>query len=273
MTEAAGDLAGQRTLITGATAGIGLATAFALGRHGAQVLVGSRSEHAGGAAVSALRAEGLAADLVIGDAGTSEGCRQIAGAADQVDILINNVGIYPARRFFDSDDSHWDEVLRVNLLSGVRLSRALVPAMIRAGHGRVIFVSSDAAVAVLTELIAYSVSKTAQVVLARGLAQEVAGTGVTVNSVLAGPTRTAGLQAELDDLAREMSTADGTTPLGADAVEREFMNRNKPGSLIRRLLDPAEVAAMIGHLCAPEGAATTGAAIRVDGGLAPTFLP
>lgn len=268
-----GSLAGRRVLVTAGTGGIGFAAARALGQRGAEVVITSRRREAGNACAQRLRDESLNVECIVGDVDSSDGCAAVAEAAGHVDVLVNNAGIYPALRFFETDDAQWDQIFTVNLMASVRLCRHLVPAMQAQGWGRVIFVSSESAVSVITDMIAYSASKAAQAAFARGLAQELAGSGVTANTVLAGPTRTSGLSRVLDSVRAEMVAANGNAAPTDSEVEERFIATRKPGSLIRRLLDPREVANLIAYLATPGASGTTGAALRVDGGLAHTVYP
>jgi NAD(P)-dependent dehydrogenase (short-subunit alcohol dehydrogenase family) len=255
-------IARRRALVTGSTAGIGFAAARALAREGAMVVVNGRTQARVDAAVEALHHDvhhahigGVAADL-----GTADGCAALVEQVPAVDILVNNLGIFEPKPFEAIPDEDWLRLFEVNVLSGVRLTRAYLPDMRSRDWGRVVFVSSESALQIPTEMIHYGVTKTSQLALARGLAETLMGTGVTVNSVLPGPTASEGVGAFVADLAAVR---------GVDAltVEREFFATARPSSIIQRFSTPDEVAAMIAYVCSALASATTGAALRVDGGV------
>jgi NAD(P)-dependent dehydrogenase (short-subunit alcohol dehydrogenase family) len=253
---------GKRALVTGSTAGIGLATARALAREGAMVVVNGRTRTRVDAAVEALHRDlphahigGVAADL-----GTAAGCAEVVDQVPEVDILVNNVGIFEPKPFEAIPDEDWVRFFEVNVLSGVRLTRHYLPCMRSRNWGRVVFVSSESAVQIPTEMIHYGVTKTSQLALARGLAETLVGSGVTVNSVLPGPTSSEGVGAFVADLAAVRGVDVAT-------VEREFLATARPSSIIQRFATPDEVAAMIAYVCSALASATTGAALRVDGGV------
>jgi NAD(P)-dependent dehydrogenase (short-subunit alcohol dehydrogenase family) len=258
-------LRGQRALVTGSTAGIGLAIAEALAREGARVVVNGRSEarvkealdHLAGSGADVL---GLAADL-----GTPEGAAQAIEQHPDLDILVNNLGIYEPKPFHAIADEDWQRMIEVNFMSGVRLCRHHLPRMKERGRGRIIFISSESAVNIPVEMIHYGVTKTMQVALARGLAESCAGTAVTVNSVLAGPTRSEGVSQFIADLAAEK----GIDPA---EVERDFFASARPSSLLQRFAEPAEVASLVAYLASPLASATNGAALRADGGVVRSIL-
>ena len=255
-------LRGRRALVTGSTAGIGLATALALAQEGAEVVVNGRGQPRVDAALDRLRREvpGARASGVAADVGTAEGCRRIATAVPDVDVLVNNAGVFAPTPFEQITDQDWIRFYEVNVLSGVRLSRAYLPGMRSRGWGRIVFVSSESALQIPVEMIHYGTTKTAQLAVARGLAESLAGTGVTVNSVLPGPTRSEGVSAFVADLARAQK-------VDLQTVEREFFARARPSSILQRFASPDEVAAMIVYVCSARASATTGAALRVDGGV------
>jgi NAD(P)-dependent dehydrogenase (short-subunit alcohol dehydrogenase family) len=254
-------LEGKLALISGSTAGIGYAIAHTLAREGATVIVNGRTQPAVDAAVDRIRSEtqgtvlGFAADLSRAEA-AQELVRRHAG----IDILVNNLGIFEAKAFEDIPDEDWQRFFDVNVLSGVRLARLVLPAMRRANWGRIIFISSESAVQIPTEMVHYGMTKTAQLAVSRGLAESVAGTGITVNSVLPGPTKSRGVGDFVEGIARS-----GNKTLAQ--VEAEFFDKVRPTSLIRRFGTPQEVASLVAYVASPLASATTGAALRVDGGV------
>jgi len=250
-------LRGKRALVTGSTAGIGFAIARALAREGAEVIVNGRTQERVDAAVREIGggARGIAADL-----GTARGAARLLAEVPEVDVLVNNVGIFEAKPFTEIPDEDWLRLFETNVLSGVRLSRGYLPGMVRAGWGRVIFISSESALQIPAEMIHYGVTKTAQLALSRGLAETVAGTGVTVNVVLPGPTRSEGVSAFVEGLARSKG-------LSAEQVEREFFRDMRPTSLLKRFESPEEIAPLVVFLASPLSSAITGSALRADGGV------
>ena len=255
-------LTAKRALVTGSTAGIGLATAEALAREGALVIVNGRTPVRVQAALSHLRrafpnaqVEGIAADV-----STASGCAAVSAAHPELDILVNSMGIFEPKPFEEICDSDWLRFFEANVLSGIRLARHYVPGMRARNWGRIVFVSSESAIQIPAEMIHYGMTKTAQLAVARGLAETLAGTNVTVNSVLPGPTASEGVGAFLAQLAarRGLDTA---------AMEREFFTTGRPSSILQRFAAPAEVAALIAYVCSTQASATTGAALRVDGGV------
>lgn len=255
------DLTGRTALVSGSTAGIGLAVAIGLARAGAVVVVNGRSAGRVEAAVEAVHdaVPGAGARGVVADLATAAGSDMLIDAERDVDILVNNLGIYGPSSFAETPDEEWERYFQINVMSGVRLSRELMPAMIERGWGRVVFVSSESALHIPPEMIHYGVTKTAQIAVARGLAEYAAGSGVTVNTVLPGPTRTEAVLAFLNEL-REGHEEPAE-------LERRFFERHRPTSLLRRLATPEEVASLIVYVCSPQASATTGAALRVDGGV------
>ena len=255
-------LKGKRALVTGSTAGIGFATARALANEGAHVTLNGRTEARVGDAVDRIRRElsnatvdGIAADLSSGD-----GCRALIGHLPEVDVLVNNLGIFEPKPFEQIPDEDWIRFFETNVLSGIRLARHYVRGMRSRNWGRIVFVSSESGLQIPTEMIHYGMTKTAQLAVSRGLAETLAGTGVTVNSVLPGPTASEGV----GEFVTQMATARG---LDAKTVEREFFATARPSSVLQRFATPDEVAAMITYVCSAPASATTGAALRVDGGV------
>ena len=256
-------LKGRTALVTGSTAGIGRAIARSLAAEGATVLVNGRSAARVDAVVAELRADvGPEASLIAapGDLGGAEGCAALIEAHPDVDILVNNLGIFEPKAFEDIPDADWLRFFEVNVMSGVRLSRHYLPRMKAAGWGRVVFISSESGLCPPAEMVHYGMSKTAQIAVARGMAETTTGTGVTVNSVLPGPTGTEGVGAFFDELARNAGVS------REDFVDRFFRDA-RPTSINRRLADPAEVAAVVAFVCSPLSSAINGAAVRAEGGV------
>lgn len=255
-------LDGKLALVSGSTAGIGYAIAEALANEGAQVIVNGRTASRVEDAVQKLqkagvrgRVEGFSADL-----GTSDGVSRITAKFPDVEVLVNNLGIFEPKPFEEVRDADWLRFFEVNVLSGVRLSRYYLPRMIKRGWGRIVFISSESALQIPKEMIHYGMTKTAQLAIARGLAETTAGTNVTVNSVLPGPTDSEGVEQFVGQMAaaRKISRAE---------VEREFFRSVRPSSLLQRFARTDEVAAMVAFVCSPLSSATNGAALRVDGGV------
>ena len=258
-------LNGKTAVVTGSTAGIGLEIARHLAAEGADVIVCGRGREKVEAAVAGIRESGGASVRgVVADVTAGDGAAALIAAAGQVDILVNNLGIYESKSFGDITDDDWRRFFDVNVISGARLARAVLPKMLERNAGRIIFVSSESALAVPKDMIHYAVTKTAQLTIARGLAELTKGTKVTVNSVLPGPTRAEGIEAFL----RSQAT-DPSAPL--ETLEAEFFAKARAGSLIQRMIDPAEVASLVAYLASPLSSATNGAALRVEGGLIPTI--
>jgi NAD(P)-dependent dehydrogenase (short-subunit alcohol dehydrogenase family) len=254
-------LDGKLALVSGSTAGIGYAIARTLAQEGAGVIVSGRTQAGVDEAVDRIRAEthgtvyGLAADLGRAEA-AEEAVRRHAG----INILVNNLGIFEPKAFDDIPDEDWQRFFDINVLSGVRLARLVLPEMRRANWGRIIFISSESAVQIPAEMIHYGMTKTAQLAVARGLAEAVAGTGITVNSVLPGPTKSRGVGNFVDRMARSSNKS-------FEQVEAEFFEHVRPTSLIKRFATPQEVASLVAYVASPLASATTGAALRVDGGV------
>jgi NAD(P)-dependent dehydrogenase (short-subunit alcohol dehydrogenase family) len=259
-------LTGKTALVTGSTAGIGLAIAESLAREGANVIVNGRTGDRVNAAVAKIKTstgkqpQGFAADL-----GTAEGAAQAAKRFPEVDILVNNLGIFEPKAFEEITDADWQRFFEVNVLSGVRLSRSYLPRMKDKNWGRIIFISSESAIQIPAEMIHYGMTKTAQLAVSRGLAETTKGTGVTVNSVLPGPTGSEGVSEFVDRLATSQKT-------DRSAVEKQFFQEMRPSSLIQRFATPEEVAAMVTFVASPLSSATNGAALRVDGGVVRSII-
>ena len=255
-------LTGKRALVTGSTAGIGFATAGALAREGAHVIVNGRTHARVGQALARLTGEhpGATLDGIAADLGSADGCRTLVEQLPDVDVLVNNMGIFEPKPFEQIPDADWMRFFEVNVLSGIRLARHYVAGMRARNWGRIVFVSSESALQIPTEMIHYGMTKTAQLAVSRGLAETLAGTGITVNSVLPGPTASEGVGGFVEQLARAQGVDTAT-------VEREFFATARPSSLLRRFASPDEVAAMIAYVCSVQASATTGAALRVDGGV------
>ncbi|TAM87125.1 MAG: SDR family oxidoreductase [Candidimonas sp.] len=260
------DLSGKTAVITGSTAGIGLAIARGLAGAGARVVVNGRHTASVERAVEALRREvpGVDAQGVVADVGAAQGCDALVKAAPMADILINNVGIFGPHDFFEIPDDEWRRFYEVNVLSGVRMARAYVPGMMTRHWGRVVFISSESAVNIPPDMVHYGMTKTANLAVSRGLAKRVAGTGVTVNAVLPGPTLSEGVAAMLADEVRRSGQ-----PL--EAVATDFVRTHRPSSIIRRAATVDEVANLVVYLASPLASATTGSALRVDGGVIDTI--
>lgn len=253
-------LNGKTALISGSTAGIGYAIAEALAREGARVIVNGRTAKAVEQALAKLKAAGGRVEGFAGDLSTAAGTEQLGRQFPDVDILVNNLGIFEPKAFEDIPDADWNRFFEVNVLSGVRLSRLYLPAMKKRDWGRIVFISSESGVQIPSEMIHYGMTKTAQLAVSRGLAESLAGTGVTVNCVLPGPTRSRGVVDFVDALAKEEGKSFA-------AFEKEFFEKVRPTSLIKRFATPEEVASMVAYVCSPLASATTGAALRVDGGV------
>jgi NAD(P)-dependent dehydrogenase (short-subunit alcohol dehydrogenase family) len=250
-------LTNKVAVVSGSTAGIGFAIAAALAREGARVVVNGRTQAAVSEAIDRIgrNAVGFAGDL-----GTAASADALAKRFPDVDILVNNLGIFEPKPFEEIPDADWMRFFEVNVLSGVRLARAFLPGMRARDWGRIIFISSESAIQIPAEMIHYGVTKTAQLAVARGLAESLAGTRITVNCVLPGPTRSRGV----NDFVSQMAQAQGKTP---EDIENEFFRHVRPTSLLKRFITPEEVATLVAYVASPLASATTGAALRVDGGV------
>ncbi len=256
------DLHGKIAVVTGSTAGIGWSAALGLAQQGAHVVVSGRTQARVDAAVAEIARLASTTDVrgVAADLGTQRGCDALIAAVPRADILVNNVGIFEPKPFGEIDDADWLRFFETNVLSGVRLSRAYLPAMRERNWGRIIFVSSESGVQIPVEMIHYGVTKTAQIALARGIAESVTGTGITVNSVLPGPTRSEGVETFVQQLAASQQIDEAT-------MEKQFFADARPSSLLKRFLTTDEVANAIVYLCTNAASGTTGSAMRVDGGV------
>ena len=252
----------RRALVSGSTAGIGFAIAKGLAEAGATVVVNGRTQARVDAAMSNIAAAVPGAQLegFAGDLGDAAEAGRLKKQVPQLDILVNNLGIFEPKTYFEIPDEDWERFFRVNVLSGVRLARLYGQDMARRGWGRIVFISSESALQIPAEMIHYGVTKTAQLAVARGLAETLAGTGVTVNCVLPGPTRSEGV----GDFVGSLAKAQGTTE---EQVEKDFFTNMRPTSLIRRFASTGEVANLVVYTCSEQASATTGAALRVDGGV------
>jgi NAD(P)-dependent dehydrogenase (short-subunit alcohol dehydrogenase family) len=255
-------LQGKIAVVSGSTAGIGLAIATALAAEGARVIINGRTEERVTSALEKIRERVPTADLrgVAADLGTATGVEAFLKKAPDADVLINNVGIFEPKAFLDIPDADWLRLFEVNVMSGVRLSRKYLPGMLKKNWGRVIFISSESAQQTPPEMVHYGMTKTAQVAIARGMAQSVASTGVTVNSVLVGPTDSEGVGAFLESLAKERN-------ISKAEMEKLFFEKARPSSLLKRFETADEVAAVVAFVASTQSLVINGAAIRAEGGV------
>ncbi|MFK8068492.1 MAG: SDR family NAD(P)-dependent oxidoreductase [Gammaproteobacteria bacterium] len=254
-------LKNKLSLVTGSTAGIGYAIAETLAAEGAKVIINGRSQGSVDNAIAKL-SPGVAGELIgfAGDLSTQEAAEQLVQEYPNVEILINNLGIFEPASFENISDDDWRRFFEINVLSGVRLSRLYLPAMKKTNWGRIVFISSESGIQIPEEMIHYGMTKTAQLAISRGLAESVAGTGITINSVLPGPTKSRGV----GDFVEELAQQEGKS---FDEFEKEFFQNVRPTSLIKRFAAPSEVASLVAYIASPLASATTGAALRVDGGV------
>ncbi len=255
-------LGNKRALVTGSSAGIGFAIAQALAREGATVIVNGRKPPRVESAIKQIRASGAKGELIASaaDLSTREGVDALLRQVPAVDILVNNLGVYEPKPFDQITDEDWLRIFEINVLSGVRLSRAYLPGMRQKNWGRIIFISSESGVNIPAEMIHYGMTKTAQLAVSRGIAETTAGTGITVNSVLAGPTKSEGVGQFVEAMAKAQHT-------DTAGVEKEFFKSVRPSSLLKRFATPEEVAEMVTFVASPLSSATNGAALRADGGV------
>src|ERR1700738_475218 len=260
------DLSGKTALVTGSTSGVGHAVAKGLAAAGAQVTVNGRAQGKVDAAPAAIakavpgaRVRGVAADV-----STAAGCKTLVAAQGEVDILINNAGIFEPKEFFEIPDEDWSRFFEVNVMSGVRLSRAYLPGMLKRNWGRIVFISSESALNIPKEMIHYGTTKTAQLAVSRGLAEMTRGTAVTVNSVLPGPTMSEGVEAFVKDLAKRNGQS-------VEEAASEFVKQFRPTSLLQRFATVEEIANMVVYVASKEASATNGAALRAEGGIVQTI--
>ena len=255
-------LENKTALVTGSTAGIGFSIAKMLADEGVNVIINGRTEERVNSAIDTIKSFRPHAKLIpcVIDLSTKEGSTKLFQQIPQIDILVNNLEIYEVKAFNEITDEDWLNIFNVNVMSGIRLSRQYLPSMLKNNWGRIIFISSESGVQIPIEMIHYGMTKSAQIAIARGLAEMTAGSGVTVNSVLPGPTQSEGVKQFIETLGKERA-------LTAAQIEKDLFSKDRPSSLLKRLATTDEVAAMVTYLCSPLSAATNGAAVRVDGGV------
>ena len=260
------DLSGKTALVTGSTAGIGNAIAKGLAATGAEVVINGRGQAKVDSAIAAIakavpgsKVRGIAADV-----STAAGCKALLAALPQVDILVNNAGIFEPKDFFDIPDEDWSRFFEVNVMSGVRLSRGYMQSMLKRNWGRIVFISSESGLNIPTEMMHYGMTKTAQLAIARGLAQLTRGTAVTVNSVLPGPTMSEGVETFVKDLAKQNGQS-------VEEAAANFVKQHRPTSLLQRFASTEEIANLVVYVCSKEASATNGAALRAEGGIVNTI--
>lgn len=260
-------LKGKKALVTGSTAGIGLAIASVLAREGASVIVNGRTQKRVDEAVEKIKGEFSDADVtgIAADVSTAEGAKLITDFAPEVEILINNMGIFEPKPFAEISDEDWFKFFEANVMSGVRLSRFYLPKMHAKDWGRIIFISSESAVNIPSEMIHYGMTKSAQISVARGLAETTVGTNVTVNSILPGPTASEGVTTFVAQMAEQQNISN-------EEMEKQFFETARPSSLLQRFIEPSEIAEFVAFVGSPLSAATNGAALRAEGGLLRSML-
>jgi NAD(P)-dependent dehydrogenase (short-subunit alcohol dehydrogenase family) len=258
-------LKGKRVLVTGSTAGIGFAAARAFAVEGASVVINGRKQDRVDSAIAQIRKSQPSAELtgIAADVSNAAGCAKLIQTVPDVDVLVNNMGIFEPKPFEKIPDEDWLRFFEANVMSGVRLSRHYLPGMRKRNWGRILFVSSESGVQIPVEMIHYGMTKTAQIAIARGLAESVVGTGITVNSILPGPTRSEGVETFVAQMGGGGDSA---------VFEAEFFKSVRPSSLLKRFATVEEVASTIVYLCSPLASATTGAAVRADGGVVRAIL-
>lgn len=255
-------LTGKTALITGSTAGIGFAIAESLAAEGAKVILNGRTAERVEAAAQRIKTANSDArvSVVAADLSTAEGAEELISSVPEVDILVNNVGIFEPKPFAQITDEDWLKFYDANVMSGVRLSRHYLPKMIEKDWGRIVFISSESAVQIPSEMIHYGMTKAAQIAIARGIAETTAGTKVTVNSVLPGPTASEGVSTFVEQMADEQS-------ISKEKMEKEFFETARPSSLLKRFIEPREIADVVTFVCSPLASAINGAAVRAEGGV------
>lgn len=255
-------LNGKKALVTGSTAGIGLAIASVLAREGASVIVNGRTQARVDEAIGKIKSEFPNADVsgVAADLSTVEGAEIVTNFAPKIDILVNNMGIFEPKAFEEISDADWTKFFETNVMSGVRLSRFYLPKMKAKDWGRIIFISSESGVNIPVEMIHYGMTKSAQLAISRGLAETTVGTNVTVNSILPGPTASEGVSTFVEQMADEQK-------ISKDEMEKQFFETARQSSLLKRFIEPNEIGEFVAFISSPLSAATNGAALRVEGGL------
>lgn len=255
-------LTGKVAFVSGSTGGIGFAIAHRLGLEGADIVINGRTEERVRVALGHIKKDVRNVDIrgIAADLGTAEGCAELVRQLPQVDILINNVGIFEPKPFTEIPDADWERFFAVNVMSGVRLSRAYLPVMKERNWGRIVFISSESGLQIPAEMIHYGMTKTAQLAIARGLAETCQGTNVTVNSVLPGPTASEGVT----EFVSRLATQENLTP---EEFENRFFQNARPTSILKRFIEPVEIANVVAFVCSPLASAINGASVRADGGV------